>query len=96
MIDMQQMKQAVINIMKNAIEATENNGIIAIKTYAFPETNKAAIVSRQRSCITFSIHAIPQSLVARGQGFQSPTGSSRLTRARLKDETKIAAERHLR
>ena len=37
------MKQAVINIIKNAMEAMENGGTLTIRTMALPEQNEAAI-----------------------------------------------------
>jgi two-component system sensor histidine kinase HydH len=43
MLDAQQMKQALINIIKNAIEAMENGGMLSIKTFFLTETNEAAI-----------------------------------------------------
>jgi two-component system sensor histidine kinase HydH len=43
MLDAQQMKQALINIIKNAIEAMENGGTLSVKTFFLPETNEAAI-----------------------------------------------------
>jgi signal transduction histidine kinase len=43
MIDTQQIKQAVINIMKNAMEAMENGGVLSLKTYALNEAREAAI-----------------------------------------------------
>jgi two-component system, NtrC family, sensor histidine kinase HydH len=43
MMDLQQMKQAVINIIKNAIEAMENGGTLSIRTFTLPEINEAAI-----------------------------------------------------
>ncbi len=43
MVDPQQLKQAVINIMKNAMEAMENGGTLFIRTYALPEAREAAI-----------------------------------------------------
>jgi signal transduction histidine kinase len=43
MIDPQQIKQAVINIIKNAMEAMENGGVLSIKTYSLPEAREAAI-----------------------------------------------------
>ncbi|OGW34883.1 MAG: hypothetical protein A2010_19040 [Nitrospirae bacterium GWD2_57_9] len=39
--DAPQMKQALINIVKNAMEAMENGGILTIRTYLLPETNEA-------------------------------------------------------
>ncbi|HUJ16622.1 MAG TPA: GAF domain-containing protein [Nitrospirota bacterium] len=38
--DQQQMKQAVINIIKNAMEAMENGGTLTISTSYLPETNE--------------------------------------------------------
>jgi len=43
MVDPQQIKQAVINIIKNAMEAMENGGTIFIRTTGAPETGEAAI-----------------------------------------------------
>ena len=43
MVDPQQMKQAVINIMKNAMEAMENGGTLSVKTCSLSETHEAAI-----------------------------------------------------
>jgi signal transduction histidine kinase len=43
MIDTHQIKQCVINILKNAMEAMENGGMLFIRTYAVPETKAAAI-----------------------------------------------------
>ncbi len=43
MIDAQQIKQAVINIIKNAVEAMVNGGVLGIRTYPVPETGDAAI-----------------------------------------------------
>jgi len=43
MVDSQQIKQAVINIMKNAMEAMENGGTIFIRTHETFETGEAAI-----------------------------------------------------
>jgi signal transduction histidine kinase len=41
--DTRQMKQAVINIMKNAMEAMENGGTLSVKTYPLPDAHEAAI-----------------------------------------------------
>jgi signal transduction histidine kinase len=38
-----QIKQAVINILKNAMEAMENGGTLTLRTYAVPETGEAAV-----------------------------------------------------
>jgi signal transduction histidine kinase len=38
--DQQQMKQAVINIIKNAMEAMENGGTLTISTSYLPDTNE--------------------------------------------------------
>jgi signal transduction histidine kinase len=43
MIDPQQIKQAVINILKNAMEAMENGGTLTIRTYPVDEAGEAAI-----------------------------------------------------
>jgi two-component system sensor histidine kinase HydH len=43
MVDTQQIKQGVINILKNAMEAMENGGTLFIRTYPEPETREAAI-----------------------------------------------------
>jgi two-component system sensor histidine kinase HydH len=43
MIDTQQIKQGVINILKNAMEAMENGGTLFIRTYTVPEARVAAI-----------------------------------------------------
>jgi two-component system sensor histidine kinase HydH len=43
MIDTQQIKQGVINILKNAMEAMENGGTLFIRTYPVPEARVAAI-----------------------------------------------------
>jgi two-component system sensor histidine kinase HydH len=42
-LDAQQIKQALINIIKNAIEAMENGGTLTIRTYLLPETKEMAI-----------------------------------------------------
>jgi signal transduction histidine kinase len=42
-IDTQQIKQAVINILKNAMEAMENGGTLFIRTGLLEETNEVAI-----------------------------------------------------
>lgn len=41
--DGQQMKQAVINILKNAMEAMENGGTLTLRTYDVPATGEIAI-----------------------------------------------------
>ena len=41
--DEQQMKQAVINILKNAMEAMENGGTLTVRTYALPDTGETVI-----------------------------------------------------
>ena len=43
MSDVSQIKQAIINIIKNAVEAMENGGILSIRTYFLPETQEVAI-----------------------------------------------------
>jgi len=43
MIDPQQIKQAVINIIKNAMEAMENGGTLFIRTYAASDAPEAAL-----------------------------------------------------
>ncbi len=43
MVDAPQLKQGVINILKNAMEAMENGGTLFIRTYPAPETREAAI-----------------------------------------------------
>ena len=43
MLDAQQMKQAMINIIRNAVEAMEHGGTLTIRTFAQPETNEAVI-----------------------------------------------------
>jgi len=43
MVDPQQIKQAIINIIKNAMEAMENGGMLIIKTYPLLDTQEAAI-----------------------------------------------------
>ncbi len=43
LFDQQQMKQAVINIIKNAMEAMENGGTLTIKTMVVAGANEAAI-----------------------------------------------------
>lgn len=40
--DAQQIKQAVINIIKNAMEAMENGGTLSIRTYALPGSGEVA------------------------------------------------------
>ena len=41
--DGQQMKQAVINVLKNAMEAMESGGTLTLRTYDVPEAGEAAI-----------------------------------------------------
>ncbi|HXY54471.1 MAG TPA: GAF domain-containing protein [Nitrospirota bacterium] len=43
MSDVSQIKQAIINIIKNAVEAMENGGVLSIRTYFLPETQEVAI-----------------------------------------------------
>jgi signal transduction histidine kinase len=43
MIDVPQIKQAIINIIKNAMEAMETGGVLTIRTYPLPDTQEAAI-----------------------------------------------------
>ena len=43
MIDVPQIKQAIINIIKNAMEAMENGGVLTIRTYPLSDTHEAAI-----------------------------------------------------
>ena len=43
MIDTQQIKQAAINILKNAMEAMENGGTLTVKTYPVDGTREVAI-----------------------------------------------------
>jgi two-component system, NtrC family, sensor histidine kinase HydH len=43
MIDGQQIKQALINILKNAMEAMEHGGVLFIRTYPAPEERETAI-----------------------------------------------------
>jgi signal transduction histidine kinase len=43
MVDPQQLKQAVINILKNAMEAMENGGALTIRTYPVDEAGEAAL-----------------------------------------------------
>jgi len=43
MIDTPQMKQALINIMKNAVEAMEHGGTLYIRTFTVGDTREAAI-----------------------------------------------------
>jgi two-component system sensor histidine kinase HydH len=43
MVDTQQLKQGVINILKNAMEAMENGGTLFIKTYVVPDQREVAI-----------------------------------------------------
>ncbi len=41
--DGQQLKQAIINIIKNAMEAMENGGTLTLRTCSLPDTGEAAI-----------------------------------------------------
>ncbi len=43
LIDAQQIKQAVINIVTNAMEAMVNGGALTIRTYPLPETSEAIL-----------------------------------------------------
>jgi signal transduction histidine kinase len=43
MSDVSQIKQAIMNIIKNAMEAMENGGVLSISTYPLPEAQEAAI-----------------------------------------------------
>ncbi|HUK99447.1 MAG TPA: GAF domain-containing protein [Nitrospirota bacterium] len=43
MVDVQQIKQAVINVVKNAMEAMENGGTISISTCALPDLNEVSL-----------------------------------------------------
>jgi len=43
MLDAQQIKQAIINIIKNAIEAMTNGGVLGITTSYLPETQEATL-----------------------------------------------------
>jgi two-component system, NtrC family, sensor histidine kinase HydH len=43
MIDANQIKQAVINVLKNAMEAMENGGVLTIRTYLTDEAKEVAI-----------------------------------------------------
>lgn len=43
MLDDQQIKQAIINIIKNAMEAMVNGGTLSVRTYHLPETSEAAL-----------------------------------------------------
>ena len=43
MIDPQQIKQALINIVTNAMEAMDKGGALDVRTYSLPETDEAAI-----------------------------------------------------
>jgi two-component system sensor histidine kinase HydH len=43
MIDAQQIKQAVINILKNAMEAMENGGILSMRTYSSDTAKEVSI-----------------------------------------------------
>ena len=43
LIDPQQIKQAVINILKNAMEAMENGGTLTIRTYVTDDAREAAV-----------------------------------------------------
>ncbi len=42
LFDQQQLKQAVINVIKNAMEAMENGGVLTIRTFLFPDVSEAA------------------------------------------------------
>ena len=41
--DGQQLKQAIINIIKNAMEAMENGGTLTLRTCSLPDTGEAAV-----------------------------------------------------
>jgi signal transduction histidine kinase len=41
--DGQQIKQAVINVLKNAMEAMEAGGVLTVRTFSVPESGEAAI-----------------------------------------------------
>ncbi len=41
--DSQQMKQALINILKNAMEAMETGGTLSVRTYALPQAGEVAV-----------------------------------------------------
>ena len=43
MLDTQQIKQAIINIIKNAIEAMTTGGVLGVTTFDLPETQEAAL-----------------------------------------------------
>jgi signal transduction histidine kinase len=43
MLDTRQIKQALINIIKNAMEAMENGGTLLVRTRVLPETNETAV-----------------------------------------------------
>jgi two-component system, NtrC family, sensor histidine kinase HydH len=43
MLDTRQIKQAVINVIKNAMEAMENGGALFVRTHLLPETHEAAL-----------------------------------------------------
>jgi two-component system sensor histidine kinase HydH len=43
LIDPQQIKQAVINILKNAMEAMENGGTLTVRTWHSEETEEAVV-----------------------------------------------------
>jgi len=42
-MDSQQIKQAAINVLTNAMEAMENGGTLTIRTYPLPETREAVL-----------------------------------------------------
>ena len=42
-LDNQQIKQAVINILKNAMEAMESGGVLTVKTFVTPEPREVAV-----------------------------------------------------
>jgi signal transduction histidine kinase len=42
-IDGQQIKQALINLVKNAMEAMPDGGTIGIRTFAVPDTEEIAV-----------------------------------------------------
>jgi signal transduction histidine kinase len=43
LIDPQQVKQAVVNLVTNAMEAMEKGGVLTVRTYALPDRREAAI-----------------------------------------------------
>jgi signal transduction histidine kinase len=43
LVDAEQIKQAAINILTNAMEAMENGGTLTIRTYPLPETREAVL-----------------------------------------------------